>query len=692
MATGGTAPPIAMANHPHSLLDQDSTVSSPLSEVEDKDAEPDDMEIDVNSTHSDADEPPNHENGRAHDPAAQPPHDDSDSNLSEIETNDSEAETERLYDTPRKNNTQPGDPIPSAKTHPKQSPDKPAHVFQRSSAKLQGQTQVDAGAESGGDDNDGLSDDRHDADDEDKGSTVDSEADSEKEEGGTREKVPQTQRTKSQESHIIASSTLAGSGSDNSLLDSRKRKRSPVTEQSDSNQPLRKRTASIPEIGDESSSLSKIESEDVALSNIMGNKSAEHTADEDDEETATKNAVDIADSVERPTNEIIKPKKSKRSTKKRKASSETAEEANEGEEPTATPVQTVEDEQAEGGVDEEAEAAHKNEEEMEKKRSAFDQLSSIEKNFAVLRDRLYEERLAQLNEEEAMLTSENPTHPEYLAMMHCIDSRRDDRVKVVELEYKFNMEALDRGAVARRAQVLSQFFQSARELREKYVDELGRQWYEIQHERRRNANPIPDYGFRFPKTKAEQKRHAIAQGKETSILAGIAQHHGFPAAPDMRGASSTEVEDDFEAMAVRVAQPKGRPTDELTVTQRARQGTHPAGAAQRMQPALHDYAAAAQFGQALGPAGQEYIENHPWANPKHPSHGATSRRQSHGAAYAGPPALMGHARASHQPAGGMWFANGQMNGDANHRHPVDPEPAHPRRAVETVKSKREAVA
>ncbi|KAI3397491.1 hypothetical protein diail_10703 [Diaporthe ilicicola] len=674
MATGGTAPPIAMTNHPHSLLDQDSTVSSPLSEVEDKDAEPDDMDIDVNSNRSDGDEPPNPENRRAQDPPAQPPHDDSDSNLSEIETNDSEAETERLYDTPRKNDTQPSDLVADAKNNPKQSPHKAARAFPRSSSKLQGQTEADLGAESGGDDNDGLSDDRHDADDEDKGSTVESEADSEKEDGETREKVSQNQRTKSQESHIIASSTLAGSGSDNSLLDSRKRKRTPVTERSGSNQPQRERAASIPEPGDESSSLSKVESEDVALSNILGNKSAEHTADEDDEGTATKNAVDIADSVERPTNEISKSKKSKRSTKKRKASSETAEEAPEGDEPTAIPIQTVEDEQAEGGIDEEAEAAHKNEEELEKKRSAFDQLSSIEKNFAVLRDRLYEERLAQLNEEEAMLTSDNPTHPEYLAMMHCIDSRRDDRVKVVELEYKFNMEALDRWAVARRAQILSQFFQSARELREKYVDELGRQWYEIQHERRRNANPIPDYGFRFPKTKAEQKRHVIAQGKETSILAGIAQHHGFPAAPDMRGASSAEVEDDFEAMA------------------RARQGTHPAAAAPRMQPALHDYAAAAQFGQALGPAGQEYIESHPWANPKHPSHGATPRRQSHGAAYAGPPTLMGHARASHQPA---WFANGQMNGDANHRHPAmatDSEPAHSRRTVETVKSKREAVA
>lgn len=187
---------------------------------------------------------------------------------------------------------------------------------------------------------------------------------------------------------------------------------------------------------------------------------------------------------------------------------------------------------------------------MERKRNAFEQLSSIEKHFAVLRDRLYEERLAQLNQEEAQLNCENPTHPEYLAMMQCIDSRRDERLRVNELEYKFNMDALDRWAVSRRSQILSQFYQSVRESREKTLDELGKQWYEIQHERRKNANPIPDFGYRFPKTKALQKRQAIAHSKETSILAGIAQHHGFPAAPDMKGASHTEIDEDLEAIHV----------------------------------------------------------------------------------------------------------------------------------------------
>ncbi|KUI66308.1 Transcriptional regulatory protein dep1 [Cytospora mali] len=673
MATGGTAPPIAMANPPHSLLDQDSNVSSPLSEVEDKDADPDDMDIDMHSNHTDGVDPLDSGKGRAQGPAHEQ-HDDSESNLSDIETNDSEAETERLYDTPRKNNTQGGNIKTITNDEPHKSPVNSNRTFQRSPSKLQSQVRAGLEAETGDEDNDDLTDERHDADDEDKSFGY-NEADSDEEERGTRGKAAQLQRNKSQESHIVASSTLAGSLSDNSSADSRKRKRSPVVVQTTTHQPTRKRAGSILETADDSSSLSKVMSEDVAPDNSTGNKSADQTADEDEENLVTKDAEDVADSVEKPPSETVRPKKSKRnSTKRRKGSEDAAAEAHDAEGPAAAASHTA-DEHVEPEVDEEAEAAHRNEEEMEKKRNAFDHLSSIEKNFAILRDRLYEERLAQLNEEEAMLTSDNPTHPEYLAMMQCIDSRRVERLRVADVEYKLNMTALDRWAVARRAQILTQYFQSARETRERYIDDLGREWYEIQHERRRVANPIPDYGFRFPKTKLEQKRHAVAHSKEVSILAGIAQHQGFPAAPDMKGATSAELEEDFEAMA------------------RARQGAQPIGVAQRIQPALQEYATA-PFGQGLGPAGQEYIENHPWANPKHPSHGPASRRHSH-STYAGPPALMGHARAPHQPSGPMWFANGQLNGDAaGRRHPTvaaDPEPAHVRKAVEAVKSKREAV-
>lgn len=529
-----------MANPSHSLLDQESTVSSPLSEIMDG------HEMDVDS---DSDEISKPERRGADAPADHPSH-ESDSNLSDIETNDSEAETERLDVTPRKNkNGQSNITAAGANIEQKSSGDKNPRSFQRSPSKLQEQIRADVAAESESGDGD-LDDD-----DEDKGS----EARSDTEGARFLTRASQSLRKKAQEAHIVASSTAIGShSSDGSSADSRKRKRTPLPDHTNTNDQAHKRAGSAAEPSDETSSLSKMLSEDLEPINSTAGKSDEEMQE----------VEDVAESVEKHTEEPSRPKKSKRSsTKKRKSSEEeVAEEAQEVEHTEEAPA--AEDEHVE--VDEEAqEAAHRNEEEckyrlfcpsgsaaanicfaVERKRNAFDQLSSIEKHFAVLRDRLYEERLAQLNQEEAQLNCENPTHPEYLAMMQCIDSRRDERLRVNELEYKFNMDSLDRWAVARRSQILSQFYQSIRESREKTLDELGKQWYEIQHERRKNANPIPDFGYRFPKTKALQKRQAIAHSKETSILAGIAQHHGFPAAPEMRGASHTEIDEDLEAIHV----------------------------------------------------------------------------------------------------------------------------------------------
>jgi len=149
-----------------------------------------------------------------------------------------------------------------------------------------------------------------------------------------------------------------------------------------------------------------------------------------------------------------------------------------------------------------------------------------------------------------MLRGDNPTHPEYLAMMQCIDERRDEKMRTHELEYKYNTDAMQRWAVARRTQILTQFYQGVRESRVKILEELGQQWYEIQQERRRHANSVPDYGIRFPTSKTEQKKQAVAYNKEVSILSGIARHKGFPAAPEMKGASAGDIEDDLDAINV----------------------------------------------------------------------------------------------------------------------------------------------
>jgi hypothetical protein len=164
--------------------------------------------------------------------------------------------------------------------------------------------------------------------------------------------------------------------------------------------------------------------------------------------------------------------------------------------------------------------------------------------------RLYQERLDQLSHEEALLAGDNPRHPEYLAMLQCIDGRREERVRILDMEYKLRLQVLRKRATAERAQILSQFFQTIRESREKALEDLGRQWYDIQHQRRRYVNTIPEYGLRYPTIMAQNVRNAIAYNKEVSILSGIAKYRGFPAAPDIRGADANELDEDLEAITV----------------------------------------------------------------------------------------------------------------------------------------------
>lgn len=53
---------------------------------------------------------------------------------------------------------------------------------------------------------------------------------------------------------------------------------------------------------------------------------------------------------------------------------------------------------------------------------------------------------------------------------------------------------------------------------------------------------------------------------------------------------------------------------------------------------------------SLGPAGEQFLEQTPWANPNHPSHRQSLNHEGgssgHAPMYAGPP---GHRRHSHQP-------------------------------------------
>ncbi|KAI1379559.1 Sds3-like-domain-containing protein [Hypoxylon crocopeplum] len=595
MATGDTAPaPLTIPPPPIEPLSDDDG-SSPLSDVEDKDPDPEDLHGLHGATPINRDE-------------------DVSSADDLSDANDTEAETERLYDTPR-NPTRHKDVI--------LNPSIDDRSYERTPSKLR----------------------RHNR--------------------RTRESKNEDDGPPSEEDLSIASSppaqeTKTPKRAQSPILDilveavgkeaeSRKRKRSSMpVENSEIAQLPRKRTGSVPAPSrqDLDGDTPMADEEDHSLST----NSNEHSADEAITTVVGEDDVDQHAHGAQSDQEVITKKQTRSGSKKLKAAEQPIEadelldEATGAMVPEEDGAHAGEDDQAD--VDEEAEAAHKNEEELERKKVAYEQLAAIEKRFATFRDRLYEERLEQLNQEEAMLRSETPTHPEYLAMMQCVDARKGERLRVANRELELNTEALERWAVARRAQIHSQFFQSVRESRETILAELGQQWYDIQHERRKQANNIPEFGLRFPADPTQRVRNAISYNKEVSILSGIAKYEGMPAAPEMKGASMQDLEDDFEAMN-RNRQPVPR------------QQVH--------RPTFVDYGGL-PFGQSLGPAGEQFIEQTPWANPNHPSNAHLLQRQQsvqqevHMANSPLPAAPSGPKRHLHQPHP---FSNGSTSQPSN---------------------------
>lgn len=143
-----------------------------------------------------------------------------------------------------------------------------------------------------------------------------------------------------------------------------------------------------------------------------------------------------------------------------------------------------------------------------------------------------------------------PTHREYLNMKQCLDDRLGQKTQEVNTEFEFQVKAREQWAVAERAQIWSQFFQAVREKREQMLESLNKQWYDVQTARR-SAHSVTDYGILFPKDHTQRVRNAIAYNTEVSTLAGLAKYEGFPAGPEMKGASAAELKSDLQAMEVR---------------------------------------------------------------------------------------------------------------------------------------------
>ncbi|KAH1592513.1 hypothetical protein KXX34_003714 [Aspergillus fumigatus] len=268
------------------------------------------------------------------------------------------------------------------------------------------------------------------------------------------------------------------------------------------------------------------------------------------------------------------------------------------------PVDDGDDENIERGEDaDDGEAAAKLEEESSeaaKRMSAMESLAILEKEFAALRDKIYDERISKLNRELEMLTGPNPTHPEYLRQLECVKRHRDAKIKYEHTLFQYRIQALMNKSLAERAQTHSTYFQRIRDIREKHSSAVSKHFYAIQHDRFKSEELSAQHYIPFPTRRSQQIAHQTAYNQEVSIMAGVAKYVGFPAAPSLAPARPSELEEDMEKMGIsfETRAPTSQPSTNL-----------PRGAMPSMSS------------NAFRTAAEEaFLEQTPWANPQHPIH------------------------------------------------------------------------
>ncbi len=164
--------------------------------------------------------------------------------------------------------------------------------------------------------------------------------------------------------------------------------------------------------------------------------------------------------------------------------------------------------------------------------------------------RIYDERIAQCNQEISVLERPMPVHAEFLAMKEAIDQRRDQKVEYETDLMRLKLMTLQRESIANKSQAHSQYMQTVREVRDSYLESLNKKYYQVQRERRSCEGDVPDYMYTFTTKRSQQITHQATYNTEVAILAGVAKYVGFPAAPEIGSARSKEIDDDLRSMGV----------------------------------------------------------------------------------------------------------------------------------------------
>lgn len=207
-----------------------------------------------------------------------------------------------------------------------------------------------------------------------------------------------------------------------------------------------------------------------------------------------------------------------------------------------------------------------------RRQEAMEALTKIEIGFAMLRDRLYVERLQEISKEGEMIL--DGTHPELLHLTKAIEMRRQRRTQLVEMWFEQQEQQYQRVANAEEFAAWSIWRSSCASLRRDMMDEFSRKRRRLDREKRTLDAPRPARKHQIFETElvrnpdrlhipfessaaVEEAEGGKAGGRKQAAkrkaMASREMDAGdeFVAYPDLKGLAEADVMMDIEQMGIR---------------------------------------------------------------------------------------------------------------------------------------------
>lgn len=207
-----------------------------------------------------------------------------------------------------------------------------------------------------------------------------------------------------------------------------------------------------------------------------------------------------------------------------------------------------------------------------RRQEAMEALTKIEIGFAMLRDRLYVERLQEISKEGEMIL--DGTHPELLHLNKAIEMRRQRRTELVEMWFEQQEQQYERVAKAEEFAAWSIWRSSCASLRRDMMDEYSRKRRRLDREKRTLDAPRPARRHQIFETELVRNPDRLHMSSEPAALGGEAERVAhkagrkqsakrkalaseieagdeFLAYPDLKGLAEADVMMDIEQMGIR---------------------------------------------------------------------------------------------------------------------------------------------